>query len=329
MQLKPAGLKLGIVGCGDIAAYTAFFARLNPGISLAACCDVDGRRAGRFAKRYGIRQVFTDYARLLDEAGLDAVYLAVPHHLHGGMIQAALRVGKSVFTEKPVTRTLAEGLEVVRLAEASGLPVAVNYQYRYDTGCYALARAVQAGEIGDVRYVRINIPWQRGGSYFSGAAWHASLAQAGGGTLLTQGSHFLDVALWACGLPVTRVHGVTARRVFSDVEVEDLAMGILELENGALMEICSSMVAAAEQAVRIEIYGSKATAVYTNQPFPRTSFTRRGVNYERPPVWGVHALMRSIEAFRRWAAGGPPHLVTARDALPVLSAVEALYRSAF
>jgi predicted dehydrogenase len=105
-------------------------------------------------------------------------------------------------------------------------------------------------------------------------------------------------------------------------------MGVVELENGTLIEICSSMAAASEQATSIEIYGSKATATYSDRPFPQTRFAGARVTTDSVPIWGVHALQRSIEGFRRWVTGGESHLVTGREALPVLAAVEAIYRSA-
>lgn len=318
-------LRLGVVGCGDIAGYTALFARLNRGVWLAACCDARLERASVFARRWGIPRAYSGYAEMLAAGDLDAVYLAVPHHLHAPMIAQALERGLHVFTEKPLARTLEEGRAIAALIRPDGPRVAVNYQYRYDSACYALARAVQRGELGEVRYARINIPWKRGPEYFSAAPWHASLAQAGGGTLLTQGSHFLDVVLWACGQPVKSALGRTARRVFAAAEVEDLAMGILELEGGALVEICSSMVAAKEGAPVIEVYGSRATAAYRGGALPHLKFTGRRIRAERPPVPGIHALQRSLEGFRRWAAGGEPHLVPAGEALAVLAAVEGVY----
>ncbi len=143
-------LRLGIVGCGDIAGFTAWVSKLVPQVQLAACCDVNAERAQTFARRHGIRQVFTDYAQLLASAPLDAVYLAVPHHLHYEMILAAVEAGKPVLVEKPLTRTLAEGTQLVEALKQPGVKVGVNYQYRYDSGCYALARAVQQEALGKV-----------------------------------------------------------------------------------------------------------------------------------------------------------------------------------
>jgi UDP-N-acetyl-2-amino-2-deoxyglucuronate dehydrogenase len=324
--MKP--VRLGIVGCGDIAQYTALFGRLSRRIHLTAACDIDLGRAERFARRFGMRTACQDYAALLG-SDIDAVYLATPHHLHAGMIRAAVAAGKAVFVEKPVTRTWDEGQEIARLAEETGAKVAVNYQYRYDPGCYALARAVQRGELGEIHSLRMNVPWRREASYFSSAAWHARLDTAGGGTLLTQGSHILDVALWAMGEEVpVQVLGRTARRKFKDVEVEDLAHAVVEFSNGALGQIASTMAAAREGPVTLEVYGERASAFYTGGLRPRVRFVGRRVRAEKPPVGGLHALQSSLEGFARWVQGGEPHLCTARDALPVLAVVEAVYAAA-
>jgi UDP-N-acetyl-2-amino-2-deoxyglucuronate dehydrogenase len=318
-------LKLAIVGCGDIAGFTALVSRLVPQVTLTACCDINAQRAGAFAKRHRIAQFFTDYNELLANASADAVYLAVPHHLHYEMILSAVRAGKPVFVEKPVTRTLAEARKLIE--EIGNTKVAVNYQYRYDRGCYTLARAVQAGALGRVISVRINIPWSRKRSYFDGAMWHKSIAQAGGGTLITQGSHFLDVALWALGEEPISAMGYAATPVF-DVEVETLAHGIVETNSGTLISITSSMVAATEQAVTIEVYGEKGTATYRDLPFPLVKFTGVNVRRERPPEWGVHALQRSLTGFAKWVLDDKPFLIPAASAVPVLAAVDGIYRSA-
>lgn len=321
-------LRLGIVGCGDIARYVALFGWLNWRIRLVACCDVVPERAAAFAHRYRIPQHFSNYEQMLAAVSLDAVYLAVPHHLHLPMVQTAVAHGVHVFLEKPITRTLAEGRTLLPLIRQSGVCVGVNYQYRYDSGCYALARAVQRGDLGPVHAARCNLPWHRQQDYFGGASWHAAQATAGGGTLLTQGSHLLDVVLWAMGKRPSTATGYTAQRKFRDVDVEDLAQGIIEMEDGALVQISSAMVAATEQAVTIEIYGERGTAVYSNRPWPRVTFRGVRVRKEKPPHWGVHALQRSLEGFRAWVIDGRPYLTPAAEALPVLAAVEAIYRAA-
>ena len=317
-------LNLAIVGCGDIAGFTALVSRLVPQVTLSACCDVNEERAQTFAKRHRIPQVFTDYNELLKKSKADAVYLAVPHHLHYEMILSAVEAGKPVFVEKPVTRTLEEGKKLV---EAIGnAKVGVNYQYRYDSGCYALARAVQSGALGEIHSMRINIPWHRSQSYFDNAAWHKTIAHAGGGTLITQGSHFLDIALWALEEKPISTMGY-ARTPLFDVEVDTLSHGIVETEGGTLISMVSSMVAATEQKVTIEAYGKRGTATYADRPFPHVKFIGIKVRKERPPEWGVHALQRSLSGFAKWILGYKPFLIPAASTIPVLTAVDAVYRS--
>lgn len=318
-------LNLAIVGCGDIAGFTALVSRLVPQVRLAACCDVHAEWARVFAKRHRIPQAYTDYAEMLDKASFDAVYLAVPHNLHYEMVLSAVGAGKAVFVEKPFTRTLEEGIKL--LETVAGAKVGVNYQYRYDRSCFALARAVQAGALGWVHSIRINVPWHRTQAYFNGATWHKTIAQAGGGTLITQGSHFLDVALWALGEQPVSAMGYTASPGF-DVEVDTLAQGMIETERGTLINITSSMVAAKEGAVTIEVYGEQGIALYRDLPLPSLKFRGVKVRKERPPEWGVHALQRSLAGFANWILADEPYLTPAPETLPVLAAVDGIYRSA-
>jgi len=321
-------LRLGVVGCGGIARFTALFARWNRGIHLAACCDVSKEKAKAFAQRYGFEWSHTSLDEMLNETEMDAVYLAVPHHLHHPMLTAALGKSYHVLVEKPVTRTLDEGRDIVKRADEKGLKVGVNYQYRYSKACHALAAALRDGALGKVHYARIHVPWSRKQSYFDTAPWHRFQAQAGGGTLITQGSHFLDLLLWGMDSPPESAAGYVAKMRFEDVEVEDLAQGIVQLKNGSFLQITSTMAAHAERPVTIEVYGEKGSAFYTNRPFPRLRF--RGVRLKKrpPPCSGIHALQRSLEGFRSWVKEGKPYLTPAKDALPVLASVEAIYRSA-
>jgi UDP-N-acetyl-2-amino-2-deoxyglucuronate dehydrogenase len=321
-------MRLAIVGCGWIADYVAFFARLNRRIRLVACCDRIQGTAERFAARHRIPRVYTDYAALIDREALDTVYLAVPHDLHLDMLRTAVGAGFHVLVEKPIARTVAEGEEIVRLAGAAPVCVGVNYQYRYDVGCYALALAAQHGVLGQLYFGVCNLPWSREAEYFGQAPWRGQMARAGGGTLLTQGSHGLDILLWAMDSRPQVALGRTAQQKFKQMEVEDLAMGIVELESGALVQVNSSMASRPQQAITIELHGEKGTAVYRDRPFPHVRFRGVRVKRQRPPVWGLHALHRSLEGFRAWVVEGRPYLTPAKAALPVLGATEAIYRSA-
>lgn len=317
-----------MVGCGDIARYVAVFAHLSREFKLTACCDRTQENAERFARRYRIPAAYADMDTMLDREALDAVYLAVPHDLHAPMVQQCIDKGLPVLLEKPLTPTLAEGIKLVTLATQAGVKVGVNYQYRYDTGCYRLARAVQDGALGRIYTVRCNLAWFRDAAYFEQATWHRSLAQAGGGTLITQASHLVDIALWACGERPIAATGVTAQHKFTGVEVEDTAQGTVELANGTLIHINSTMAAHKDHPLSIEVYGEYGSAMYSNKPRPHVTFS--GVNPSRFPVHpgGVHALQRSMRGFAQWVLDDRPYLTPAREALPALAAVDGIYRAA-
>ncbi len=322
-------LKIAIAGCGDIARFVAVGCLLNRRITAAACMDVDAERARSFARRFRAGRAFDDYDDMLQNAGADAVYLAVPHHLHRPMIEKAIARGLPVFCEKPIATTMDDALAVCRLAREAGVKVGVNYQYRYDTGCYALVAAARSGGLGIPLYGRCNVPWHREAGYFSGSPWHASKEKSGGGTLITQASHIIDIALLALGGEPANVSGEAARRVFTDVEVEDLGMGIVGIAGGALLSITSSMIAVPGRRVTIEIHGSAGTGIYSGSDvMPKVQFLGTRVKKRRPPVRGALALFRSIEGFRRWVVDDVPYLTPAVSSLRALAVVEALYRSA-
>lgn len=318
-------IKLAMVGCGESANDFALVGKLIPQVLFVAACDIDFERAQTYAKRNRIPEVFTDYAELLALDDIDAVCLATPHDLHYEMIIAAIQAGKHVFAEKPVTRTYEEALKLI--PQITGVKVGVNFQYRYDAGCYAMARTSQAGKLGKIHAVRINVPWNRTKSYFENSAWHKTIARAGGGTLITQASHFLDVALWSLNQKPISAIGYAKTRGF-DVEIDTLTHAVVETEAGTLISITSSMVTSSEQSATIEMYGDQGTALYKEKPFPFVRFIDIRVKKERPPEWGVHAYQRSLAGFAKWILDGKPFLIPATSTLPTLAAVDGIYRSA-
>ncbi len=320
-------LKIALVGCGDVARFIALAGKLNKKIDIVACADINEKKATGFSKWFRIKHVFTDYQTMLNSMDLDAVYLAVPHYLHISMIKPALEMGLNVLCEKPVTTKMADAIEVCRMSDENGCKVGINYQYRYDRGCFALATAARRGDLGKLLYAKTNVPWNRKETYFSNATWHASLEQSGGGTLITQASHVVDISMWALGGKPINALGIGKTMKFHDVEVEDIYMGTVEMDNGSLLQVTSSMISIPERPLSIEVYGSKGTGLYKGPLVPRVSFKGAKVKKAAPPVKGIHAFFASLEGFRQWIQEDKPYLMPVAESLPVLAAVLALYRS--
>lgn len=319
---------ISIVGCGDISRYEALGCRLNRHIKMDSCVDVVDDHALAFAKKHKIEQHFTDYDDIFELSDLDAVYLAVPHNLHFEMIKKAIDHGVHVLCEKPITIKVDQALEICRLSREKGIKVGVNYQYRYDKGCYAMAQACRNGEMGKFYYGRCNIPWHRDSDYFDMGKWRSMKETAGGGTMLTQGSHALDIALWSSGALPVAVQGITAKQKFKNIEVEDLCMGIIEMNDGSYIQVSSSMIANKEQPVSMELYGSEATALYKGFDSSRLKFIGKKIKRQKPPVSGLHALFRTLEGFRKWVLHDEPFLIAVEQSIPVLAVIDAIYKSA-
>jgi predicted dehydrogenase len=318
-------INVAMVGCGESGNDFALVSRFIPYVQFTAACDLNPVQLEKFVKRNRIPTAFSTYEDLLTQEDIEAVVLATPHDLHYEMILAAVDSGKHVLVEKPVTRTLQEARDL--LPQIRGVKVGVNFQFRYDTGCYAMARAVQAGELGKIYSVRINVPWHRERSYFENSSWHKTIARAGGGTLITQASHFLDVVLWALGEKPTSAYGVTKTIGFA-VEVDTLTHAIVETDKETLISITTSMVVSSEQSVQIEVYGERGTAIYNMKPSPVVKFRDVTVKKQKPPGWGFHAYQRSLAGFARWVLDDEPYLIPVEESLSVLAVIDAIYRSA-
>jgi len=318
-------VRLAIVGCGEIASYVAWLARFVPRLQMIACCDSDQQRALRFSQRYRIPLVYQDYCALLEKENFDAVYLAVPHDLHCSMTLQAVEKSKAVLLEKPLARNFDEGKQLIdQIGESK---VGVNYQYRYDSALYALARALQKRELGQIYSMCIQVPWHRSHEYFELSPWHRSLQRSGGGTLLTQASHFLDWAFWALDEKPVCAIGFTDKVAF-DVEVETIAHAVIQSQGGTLISLTSSMICYKERAVTIQIDAQHGAAFYCDRPFPTVKFQGTWVVKEKPPIRGIHALQRSLSAFCAWVLDETPYLIPAKQALPALAAIDAIYCAA-
>ncbi|MFW5728975.1 MAG: Gfo/Idh/MocA family protein [Spirochaetota bacterium] len=279
------------------------------------------RTAGRPHAR-----AFTSLQEALERVTADAVHLGVPHDLHEPLCREVAAAGLPMLCEKPLAHGVESGRRIVELSERRGVRIGINYQYRYDPRIGRLAAGVRSGAFGDLRLIRALVPWNRDDGYFTHSSWHASKSRAGGGTLITQGSHLLDAALWIADDHATGAHAVTRTTRPAAGEVEDLAVGIVELARGGVIQIASTMSVHPEQPLRIEIYGSLGSAEYAVGG--RLRVHGCSLPRVRPAAPGLHPTFRSLEGFRRWIAGGPAYLCAARDALATLRVVHALYHAA-
>lgn len=318
-------IRIAVVGCGDIAKSMLLIFKITKGIDVVDLCDLNIERLKKQGKLFKKAGQYTDFNKMFEETDADAVYLAVPHNLHYPIMKSAIAHKLHMLCEKPITIKTKDAIEIVDEAKKANLKIAVNYQYRYDSKCYRLVKAVQNNNLGKINFIRCIVPWKRDKDYFEAAPWHAFKEKAGGGTLITQGSHLLDIILWMCNSEIKKANGVCKQLKFKDVEVEDYCFAELELENNIAVQFLSTMAAPVEGAIVLEVFGENGFGVYTKKMGSRVKF--KGI---RPPKYkygylALHAVQKGARDFRDYILYDKKHLCSGQEAIKVLKAVNYIY----
>jgi predicted dehydrogenase len=332
-------VRVGIIGAGMIAhrSHAEAFQQV-PTAEVVAVADVDEERAREFAAKYEIPQVFTSYEQLLQKAGVDAVSVALPVFLHEPATIAALKAGKHVLCEKPMARTGAEAQAMVDAAKASGRKLAVYWRNRFGARALKAKQLIDAGDLGKIYYARtIGLRW-RGRPGFdarmaSFGRWFGSKEHAGGGALMDIGGYNLDLVLGLMGCPkVLSASGATWRsidRERADKEghdVEDLAVGLIRLEDDAVISIESSFAGNIDEPNGTWFFGTKAGLRIEPLALIRERNGEKQVtDLDAADVTPLSPTREFVEAIRE---DRPIAISSGDEALAVTRVQELLYRSA-
>ena len=320
---------IGTIGCGAIASEFKAFFKMIKNAKFVAAVDKIYKRAKKIS---GKDHSYDDVNEMFEKEEFDVVYIATPHYLHKEHIKLAFEHGKHVFCEKPVSISVQDAREIYELTQKySHLKLGFNYQYRYDQNCYKLVSGLKEGILGDIYYANCNVYFSRDTSYYEGNDWRGIEKYAGGGTLLTQASHILDLLIWALGQPKT-VMGKIKTAKFTNSEVEDVGFGIIEFENDILAQINSSMVVEPPMDVtkalsEILVFGQygraicRATVPSSLQWYGVEDYICKGLLSYSPYTAG------SLEAFADWILHDTPYLNTIEESSKVLCLISALYKS--
>ena len=227
-------VRAAVIGYGGIgSAHTRCIAQGDvAGMRLAAVCDIDPARRALAAERFPGVRVAADFHELLD-GSIDAVVIAVPHPMHCGIAAECLRAGVHVLTEKPLDVSVTEADKAVRAARESGSVFAVMLNQRTAPIFRRAREIVQSGALGQLkRTVWLITNWYRTQHYYDSGAWRATWAGEGGGVLLNQAPHNLDLWQWICGMPASVAAYCDVAR-YHRIEVEDDATLMTRYANGA------------------------------------------------------------------------------------------------
>lgn len=257
--MSDAPLRFALVGCGSIAAtHARAIAALGGLARLDVCCDSVSERAQAFAEEFGLRAA--PFADVLANPNIEAVSVCVPSGLHAELGAQALKTGKHVVVEKPMDVTLDACDRLIEAAQQSGKTLAVISQHRFDPASQAVRQALAEGALGEIILVEARIPWYRTQEYYDSGDWRGTWALDGGGCLMNQGVHTVDLLRRLCG-PVQTVYAQARTLAHTGIEVEDVVSATLTWGNGAVGTLMASTAVWPGEAARLAIHGTRGTAI--------------------------------------------------------------------
>src|SRR3569833_1894451 len=192
-------LRIAIIGCGVIAPthIDAIASAPELGARVIACCDIAPAKADAFASKYGVPAM--SWADILADANIDAVSICTPSGLHAELGGEALKAGKHVIVEKPLDITPEACDRLIAAQQSTGKVLACVSQHRFDPATVFVHDAIERGDLGKVALAEARVTWYRTQQYYASGDWRGTWALDGGGCLMHQGVHTVDLMLWLCG----------------------------------------------------------------------------------------------------------------------------------
>jgi len=304
-------VSVGLVGAGNISGTHAR-AAAAAGLTIAGVWGGNPDKSHALAERHGTA-VFPTLEALLAHPPVSWVMIGSPSGLHAGHAAAAARAGKHVLVEKPLDIATSRIDRLIDEVDRAGVTLGVFFQDRLKPAILDIKQRIDAGEIGTPLLATGEVTWFRPREYYSSSRWRGTWALDGGGALMNQGIHTVDLMLYLLG-PVTRVTGVIATR-YHAIEAEDTATALLEFANGAQGTIDATTAAAPGSPRRVRITGTAGSLLFEDAA--TTAVVADVENHQRI----VEDFVAAIREGRRPACD-------ARDGRRSVAVVEAVYRSA-
>lgn len=261
---------IGIVGCGMIANFHAKAIADATGAHLAGCADRLPEYAAKFAENNGCRG-FDSLEAMLADPEIDAISICSPSGAHLDPALAAAAAGKHVLIEKPLEITTERCDQIIRACEKADVRLAVTFQSRFHESSLLMKQAIDAGRFGKVTMGDAYVKWYRSQAYYDSGAWRGTWKLDGGGALMNQAIHSVDLLVWLMG-DVSEISAMTATLTHERIEVEDVAVASLKFASGALGVIEATTTAYPGALKRIEISGSLGTAILEEEDIKMWQF---------------------------------------------------------
>ena len=333
-QVKEIGF--GVIGLGTIAKTHMDAIAITDGARLVAVASHTEDKARKVGEEKGIAW-YSDHRELLKNPDVDVVCVCTPSGVRGQIIIDAARAGKHIVAEKPLEVTLEKVDAVLKECELAGVKLMSVFQNRFFGPLKDLKKAVDEGRLGRLTIGDAYVKWFRPQSYYESAAWRGTWELDGGGALMNQGIHYVDLLQWIMG-PVESVFAYTDTLVREKIEVEDTLVACLRFKNGAMgtIEACTSSYPG--RPASLEIHGEKGTIVVADGVVSMWKIKGEGdyVPHDTAAAGGAAdpsaisctAHQRQIDDMVRAINENRPPIVDGREGRKSIEIITAIYKSA-
>lgn len=332
-------MNIALIGLGMVADTHLAAIRNGVGLRLAGVLTRDRTRSEAFARKAADRlgykvAVFDTVYEIGRNPGVDFVLLATPPDARLSFVEVLARAGKPILMEKPIERDLVAARQIVALCEAARVPLGVMFQHRARATSQHLKTLVNEGTLGDIATLDIRVPWWRDQSYYD-APGRGTYARDGGGVMLTQAIHTLDLALWMLG-PIRSLQALMRRTPLHKLEAEDWAGALFDMDRGTVGSLTATTAAYPGSPESLTLQGTKAAAHLGSDLLEITHLDgRRETHGAATPTGGgadpmafSHAWHQAvIEDFATCLATGAQPLASGRSALAVHAVIDAMERA--
>ena len=333
----------GIIGCGMIAKFHARAIADLDNARLVACYNRTAPKADALSGEFG-GDAYTDLEQMLARDDLDVVTICTPSGAHCEPTVAAARAGKHVIVEKPLDVTRERCQAMIDACAQAGVKLATIFPSRFHRSSQLMKQAVDQSRFGTLALGDAYVKWFRTQEYYDSGAWRGTWEMDGGGALMNQAIHSVDLLLWLMG-PVVEVMAHTATLAHERIEVEDVATATLRFANGALGTIVATTAGYPGSLKRIELSGSQGTAILEEEDIIKWEFaqvqpqdaelraemqgrTKTGGGAADPAAIGHHAHTQLFQDFLEAIAQDRAPRIDGSEGMRSVELILAIYESA-
>ncbi len=263
-------LRFGIMGCGGVGPTHAGALLRIEEAQIVATADVIPQRAGDLAAKLNLTKIYDSDQAMLADPEIDVVCICTPSGMHADHSVRAMRAGKHVVVEKPMEIALDACDRMIAAARETGKKLTVISQHRFDPATILVKEAVDSGKLGKIILATASVKWWRKQHYYDVANWRGTWAGDGGGSLMNQGVHTVDILQWLTG-GIESVFGHTMTAAHT-IETEDIAVAALKFNCGAVGTLTASTAAFPGSPARIEIFGTEGSAIIEGDRLKQMTF---------------------------------------------------------